>query len=350
MALWAQARQAHRAFQDPVFTHGVACGDPGPDRLVIWTRVALDGQPRVPVQWLVARDPSMRRPLAQGETVAWPHDDGCVQVDVSGLPARCTLFYRFVARGRASLVGQGRTLPAHGLAPVRLAVVRGACHASGFFHAYAQVLRRHDSGPPLDAVVHLGDPAGDAPCDWTGTADALAAQRERLGRSRGDPDEQTLRGRLPWVSLGPAAAPGSACLQAWQEWTPRRLPDPARPERLRREFAFGHVLRLVLPDADPMAPGPAGLARHGTLWVLQVEADGQLQVHAADGRPVSTLPVPAVSGQPPGCLLLEADDHALRAQELLCDSPRDFEPRPVAGRSWDLARPCPALRPALRPA
>ncbi|MBC7898360.1 MAG: PhoD-like phosphatase N-terminal domain-containing protein, partial [Cytophagaceae bacterium] len=67
-----------RSVDDP-FTLGVASGDPWPDGVVLWTRLAPDplhggGMPaeRVPVRWEVARDEGMQQVVKGGTVMASP--------------------------------------------------------------------------------------------------------------------------------------------------------------------------------------------------------------------------------------------------------------------------------------
>ena len=73
---WAQARPR---FTDHPFKLGVTSGDPLPDGMVLWTRLAPDplrggGMPAEPVivQWEVAEDEGMKRVARKGSTVASP--------------------------------------------------------------------------------------------------------------------------------------------------------------------------------------------------------------------------------------------------------------------------------------
>src|SRR5688500_1791061 len=74
------------------FTLGVASGDPTPDGIVLWTRLApkpLEGggmpQQAVPVQWVIASDEHMRHVVRQGAVLAAPELGHSVHVEVSGL-------------------------------------------------------------------------------------------------------------------------------------------------------------------------------------------------------------------------------------------------------------------------
>jgi alkaline phosphatase D len=103
-----------------LFTLGVASGDPLPDSVILWTRLApqpLDaagGMPpvAVPVRWQVATDEGFTRIVRTGEARAEPHWGHSVHVDVRGLRPASRYFYRFLAGGETSPVGRTRTAPA----------------------------------------------------------------------------------------------------------------------------------------------------------------------------------------------------------------------------------------------
>src|SRR3954453_4170416 len=75
------------------FTLGVASGDPLPDAVVIWTRLApkpfepLGGAPykEVGVDWQVAKDEQFRQVVRAGRATARPEFAHSVHVDVRGL-------------------------------------------------------------------------------------------------------------------------------------------------------------------------------------------------------------------------------------------------------------------------
>ena len=88
---------AGRALQNPKFptspfTLGVCSGDPAPDGVVLWTRLAIDplnggGMPRQPieVQWQVATDDRLSRVVRSGKAMASPDWGHSVHVEVTGL-------------------------------------------------------------------------------------------------------------------------------------------------------------------------------------------------------------------------------------------------------------------------
>ena len=75
-----------------LFALGVASGDPTPDSVVLWTRLAPEplaggGMPPTPVlvRWRIAHDVKLRKVVRQGLTIAWPAMAHAVHVDVRRL-------------------------------------------------------------------------------------------------------------------------------------------------------------------------------------------------------------------------------------------------------------------------
>src|SRR5438876_333838 len=104
--------------RDP-FTLGVASGDPLPDGVVLWTRLAPDplaggGMAMAPVDvdWRVARDEAMTDVVRSGTYGATADLAHSVHVEVSGLEPDRVYWYRFRAGGAESPVGRTRTAPA----------------------------------------------------------------------------------------------------------------------------------------------------------------------------------------------------------------------------------------------
>lgn len=109
------------------FVSGVASGDPGEDRVVLWTRLALDAlgdtplpKRRIPVAWEVADDEHMRRVRREGLTFADPAHGHAIHVDLRDLRPGREYWYRFYAGGEASPDGRTRTAPALGHSPKAL--------------------------------------------------------------------------------------------------------------------------------------------------------------------------------------------------------------------------------------
>jgi alkaline phosphatase D len=153
------------------FTLGVASGDPTPDGIVLWTRLAPDptndkalGQRAIPVRWRIARDAAMRQVVAGGYAVATPDLAHSVHVEATGLQPARDHFYQFSVRDEESTIGHFRTAPAHNelLRQMRLAFVTCQDWRAGFFTPYRDLLSQD-----LDLVLHLGDYVYEYPHDYT---------------------------------------------------------------------------------------------------------------------------------------------------------------------------------------
>src|SRR5688572_179094 len=109
------------AQSSPLFTLGVASGDPTADAVVIWTRLAPDplngggmGARPVDVRWEVALEPGMSAVVRAGQTAAHPRDGHAISVNVDGLLSDTWYYYRFSCQGEQSRIGRTRTLPSPG--------------------------------------------------------------------------------------------------------------------------------------------------------------------------------------------------------------------------------------------
>src|SRR5581483_2381231 len=145
---------------DP-FTLGVASGDPLPDGVVLWTRLAPEpqqggGMPPEPVavDWEIAADAGLRSVVRRGRAVALPELGHAVHVEVDGLEPGRWYWYRFRAAGAESPVGRTRTAPPAGAPLDRLRFAFASCqhYGQGYYAAYHDMARRD-----LDLVVFLGD-------------------------------------------------------------------------------------------------------------------------------------------------------------------------------------------------
>jgi phosphodiesterase/alkaline phosphatase D-like protein len=97
-----------------VFAEGVASGDPGPDSVLLWTRVSAGNvAAAVPLTVEVAEDPAFERVVAEQPTRAPGAADHTCRVLAGGLTPGRTYWYRLVdGEGRGSRVGRTRTAPA----------------------------------------------------------------------------------------------------------------------------------------------------------------------------------------------------------------------------------------------
>ncbi|MFC4003429.1 alkaline phosphatase D family protein [Prauserella oleivorans] len=146
------------------FALGVASGDPLPDGVVLWTRLAPDpfaedghgGMPARPVrvEYEVAVDERFRGVVKRGSVVATPELGHSVHPEISGLAPDREYYYRFRVGGEISMTGRTRTTPARSANPKELSFAFASCQAwqDGYYTAYD-----HLAEEDLDLVVHLGD-------------------------------------------------------------------------------------------------------------------------------------------------------------------------------------------------
>jgi alkaline phosphatase D len=208
-----------------VFTLGVASGDPTPDGMVLWTRLARDpahedglgGMPTgagssslavVDVDWELAADQRFGKVLQRGTARTGASLGYSVHVETRGLPAGREYWYRFrVGRGSGaelSPAGRTRTTPAAtALTPLNLCFVSCARYEQGLFTAY----RRLAEDQP-DVVLHLGDYSYEYASDSTsvrqlagGVERTLADYRRRYAQYHADPDLAAAHAAAPWIAV-----------------------------------------------------------------------------------------------------------------------------------------------------
>jgi alkaline phosphatase D len=143
------------------FKLGVASGDPAPDGMVLWTRLAPDplnggGMPPVPVDvvWEIADDDRLQRVVRHGVARAMPESAHSLHVEVNGLRPDRWYWYRFRVGDALSPIGRTRTLPPLGTQADRLRFAFASCqhYETGYFTAL-----RHLAAEDLDLVFFLGD-------------------------------------------------------------------------------------------------------------------------------------------------------------------------------------------------
>ena len=115
---------------EAAFSLGVASGDPLPDSVILWTRLAPDpmnggGMPQRPVdvEWQVAADERFTKISASGSTQAVPALAHSVHVDAQGLQPATGYFYRFRG-GQRDQSGGSHPHRAQGLRGTRTAPSR----------------------------------------------------------------------------------------------------------------------------------------------------------------------------------------------------------------------------------
>jgi alkaline phosphatase D len=280
------------------FTLGVASGDPTPDGIVLWTRLAPEpgdvtalGSHAVPVGWRIADDESMRRVIKRGVALAPAELAHSVHVEVEGLKPERDYFYQFDLCEEESRVGHFRTAPAEEemVQEVRFAFATCQDWPSGYYTAYRDMLR-HD----LDLVLHLGDytyeyaidfsnRSGQVPQGFEEECLDLRTYRLRHTLYKLDPDLQAAHAKFPFVviwddhevandysGLAPEfAAPSpeftarrAAAYQAYYEHMPIRASVARLPKselRIYRRFRYGKLAEFsMLDDRQYRSDNPCG--------------------------------------------------------------------------------------------
>lgn len=318
---------------DP-FTLGVASGDPTPDGVVLWTRLAADPlaadglggltADEVVVDWQLAQDERFSRVVRSGRAYTGPRLGYAVHVELAGLPPAAAYFYRFRTGGYLSPVGRTRTAPAPGTTvALRMAFASCANFEQGFFTAY-----RHLAEEQPELIVNLGDYIYEYPSDVYVAASGnvrdvegletttLAGYRQRYAQYKTDPDLQAAHAVAPWVAVlddhevvnnwaDDISSPGAstaadfvdrraAAFRAYYENLPlRRASMPRGPTmQLYRRIAWGDLATFHLLDTrqyrDPHAcrdypvPCEEPLDRRRTItgarqerWLLEGLADSR---------------------------------------------------------------------------
>lgn len=274
----AQRGAGVRAIRFP-FELGVASGDPTPDGMVLWTRLAPapltpDGKGGMPatdlaVEWQVANDSAFTSLAASGTVTARAADAHSVHVEPVGLAAGREYFYRFRADGHLSPVGRTRTAPAAGTSPAQLRMAMASCQhfEEGWYHAHRGI-----AADRPDLVVFLGDYMYENVSGatekvrgyvLTGESDTLGEYRHRYAQYRTDPDLRAAHAAAPWLvvfddhevennwnSVNQPAARRQAAFQAFWENMPLRAAQ--RPSGsaipLYRRVQWGSLARFHLLD------------------------------------------------------------------------------------------------------
>jgi alkaline phosphatase D len=274
---------------DP-FTLGIASGEPLPDAVVIWTRLAplpyepLGGMPyhSVDVDWQVATDERFRQVVRSGQAHARPEYGCSVHVDVRGLRPGRHYWYRFRVGGYLSPVGRTSTAPAPGARVGRFNFAVASCQSwpDGYYTAH-----RHLAAEDIDAVVFLGDYiyeygiaaagglrnlADPLPSQFRTEADTLDRYRLQYALYKSDPDLRAAHQNVPWIATwddhevqdnyaGQTAkdnAPVEDFLvrranayRAYWEHMPLRSPAPQGPNYLLyRRLTFGGLAEFNVLD------------------------------------------------------------------------------------------------------
>ena len=200
-----------------LFGLGVASGDPLPDSVILWTRLApqpleLDGgmgTADATVEWEIATDEAFTQNRKSGSAdalAAWGHS---VHVDVTGLAPDTWYYYRFKSGASISPVGRTRTTPALGASMSSLVFGQTTCAnwQSGFWQLYEDLAANEP-----DYWLALGDyiyeygnggylrnnTRATRPIPWKDEPFTLPEYRRQYGLYRSDPSLQKLHSVAPY--------------------------------------------------------------------------------------------------------------------------------------------------------
>ena len=238
------------------FTHGVASGEPGPDKVMLWTRFVSDQD--VWLEFQVSETPEFSEVVAGGRARASAETDWCAKAWADGLHEDRWYYYRFTApNGSQSEVGRTRTLPEGPTQRFRMAVFSCSNYGFGYFNAYAHAAEAND----VDLALHLGDyiyeynrgtypSAGEAHSDrvlWPeGEIVALADYRLRYATYRSDPDLRRIHQLLPMISVWDDHESAN---DSWRGGAQNHQPDTEGDWEVRKEVAK-RVYREWMPVSD----------------------------------------------------------------------------------------------------
>jgi alkaline phosphatase D len=286
---WASATPvskvlAQARFSSNPVTLGVASGDPLPDGVVLWTRLAPnplgatgDGVPKamIAVEWIVTSGERLTRIVQRGTAMAVPELAHSVHVEVSGLEPGRVYYHQFHVGSEVSPIGRTKTAPVVGAKLEALSFAFASCSdwQNGFFNAY-----RAMSQDDLDVVLHLGDYIYEYGPDPKGVRRHNSAEivtledyRRRYTLYKTDPKLQAAHAAAPWIvtwddhetennyagdipedkqPLEPFRAKRAAAYQAYYENMPLRRSSLPRGMALRlyRRYAFGDLASFSILD------------------------------------------------------------------------------------------------------
>lgn len=204
-------------FETNPYSLGVASGDPLPNSVIIWTRLApspLESGGGMPpeafdVDWTVATDEGMDGVITSGTATAEPEHAHTVHVDAAGLEPNTEYYYQFESRGVESPVGRTKTAPEPGTAIDEFRFGFASCQSwsDGYYTPH-----RYMAKDQLDLIVHLGDyiyeygingaatPRSRAlPQDYRKETTNLDLYRLRYSLYKSDPDLQAAHASAPWL-------------------------------------------------------------------------------------------------------------------------------------------------------
>lgn len=285
------------ADEDP-FTLGVASGDPLPNGVVLWTRLAprpfeayggLSPDRAVEVKWQVSTDENFSTVVRQGTELAHPEYSFSVHVDATGLEPDTVYHYRFATGGHLSPTGRTRTAPAPGADLSELKFAFASCNSfgAGWFTS-----ADHLADEDVDLIFFLGDyiyeyplvaeqslreNAPEMPSVLSTSTGSLSRYRLQYAAYRLEPELQRAHQNAPWIvtwddhevendvwgfpddadHVDEMVQRANAYRAYWEHMPLRRRQMPKGPDaRLYRRFDFGQLARFSMLDVRQFRTEP----------------------------------------------------------------------------------------------
>ncbi|KAI1052506.1 hypothetical protein LB507_007704 [Fusarium sp. FIESC RH6] len=292
------------------FTHGVASGDPWPESVILWTRVApslksdssnktvdgtaglyshetkkyINADPNpICVDWEV-KSSDGENVVSSGRAYTTSDIDYTIKVEAEGLKPLTEYNYQFTIcdSDNKSPVGRTKTAPTadDDVSELSFAVFSCSNYPNGYFNAYGNAARKDEH----DYVIHLGDyiyeygADGDRASQPKDEIFTLHDYRTRHGQYRTDLDLQLLSKDFAWIPTwddhefanngyrdgfsglnntedsfnknGKVSVDSRKvnAVRAYFEWMPIRQTDMDDGLRVWRSFKMGKLLDLIILD------------------------------------------------------------------------------------------------------
>ncbi|MFN8576472.1 MAG: alkaline phosphatase D family protein [Candidatus Sericytochromatia bacterium] len=185
-----------------VFPLGVASGDPLTDSVIIWTKIN-ESKSDVKIKYEVSEDIDFNKIVSIGESVTNSDKDYTVKVDVKGLKADKTYYYRFIYNQEFSEIGRTKTLPLN-TRKFKIAFTSCQHFSDGYFSGYEHIMKDNP-----DLIVMLGDfiyeyardKSGQVREDNSGYAKDLESFRKKYKIYLTDKSLRKARQNFPFISI-----------------------------------------------------------------------------------------------------------------------------------------------------
>ena len=272
-APWNDPLESLRDENMAPFYHGVASGDPTQQAVIIWTKVTpKDSLATLDINWQLSDNKSFENITKSGTYTTDPSRNYIVKIDVEGLEAGTTYYYKFDWKGQESIVGRTKTAPSNADS-LKLALVSCSNYEAGFFNSYKAIADNEE----LDAVLHLGDYIYEYGVGVYGDSASgrfhepnheiiqLSDYRTRYSQYRLDPDLRAAHQMHPFITIwddheiannsykdgaenhqpeeGDYNDRKANARKAYYEWLPVRSTDP-----LYRSIDYGNLAKIIMLD------------------------------------------------------------------------------------------------------